>query len=365
MLFFLSRTLVGEFYRRNAGLLLAAALVGGAIMSGTEHKALINAALRSRLVLAVAYGVPWAVWTALTLRFASRLWAEPPYEALRVLRLVPRGRRWLLGLAVAGQLLAPLWLYAAWMALIGLPQGFGGAVGLIGGYLSLLSVLSWLGHEWALRHPPGAGWAPLAFLDRLRPPAALWFLREKLRGAPLGWFALKGVSQALIWGMTTLYDPAGYDRRLLTLGALLVAVLHARLVTDLHTWERTRLGLLWNLPRTRGRYLLDHGLLLAATLLPETIGWARRWPTALGSGLVGAATQLAFSVSLLLLFRAALLWRPRPADRVLQRALLGGFAVYFLVMARVPVLALAGGALAGAAALVHSWLWRTEETMPL
>lgn len=353
--------LTGGFYRAYAGWLTAAAFLVGGIMSGQEHKALILAALVDLRVLAVAYLLPWALYTLVSVRYAWQAWATDENEVLRVVWLVHPGRRWLVGLSVQALVLAPCWVYAGVIAGFAVPRGAWEPLLIVVISLLLLTVLGWTAHERALRGPRAERRSWLPNRRNRTVPTALWWLHEQLHAQPWGLLALKVVSVASIIGLCTVYSPETFDVRLLTLGGLITALLHSLLPGVLYAWERGRLTLLWNQPLGPGRRLLQHAGLFGLLLLPEALVWLRWFPVDGPARAWWALRLWALPVALLLLTWASLLWRPVASSALMTRALSVAFGIYLLLMGRVPLELLTLTALLAAVGLGGSFYWRAED----
>ena len=359
----LRRAVAGEFYRHYAGWLIVAGLLLGGVLSNTEHVTLIREAIRDWRVLVGGYLLPWTLYALLSARFALRLWAEPAYETLLVLRVVPAGRRWRAGLLTQALILAPCWGYGVVIAVFAARAGSLGTLVLTVGWLLLLTGTGWLAHEAALRRAGAGGWLAGALGNRRlgRWPPTLWDLRAQLDAQPLATLALKAISVAVIWGICRVYSPATFDARVLTLGALLTAALYARLPAELYAWERRHLALRWNLPISPGQRWLQQALLLGALLLPELVAWARWGPLPAPARWGWALRLTLFPVAALLLAGAVLLrWPRRPAD-FLGRALAVAFGVYLLLLARVPLDLLTAAAGLGSFWLTWRYYWRADD----
>lgn len=355
----LARGVAAAFYRHYAGWLIGAGLLLGGVLSNTEHATLIREAVGDWRVLAGVYLLPWTLYAGGSARFAARLWAQPAYAPLRVLRLVPAPRRWAVGLLTQALILAPCWAYGGLIVVFAARAGASGALLLTLGTLALLTAGGWAAHERALRAPEasgagaarGAGWWP----------PVLWGIRAQLHAHPLGTGLTKGAAVGAIWAIGAAYAPATFEVRFLALGALVTAALALRLPAELYAWERGQLAFRANLPIGVGRHWWGRAGLYGAWLLPELLAWVYWCPLPGGARWLGVARLTLFPLAALLLAGATLPRWPQPPAVFLGRALLALFGTYLLVLAGVPLDALTGGALAGSLVLTHRYYWRADD----
>lgn len=370
----LLRAVAAEFYRHYAGCFIAGGLLLGSALSSNEHATLIREAIRDARLLASVYLLPWTLYTVVSARFAFRLWAQATYEPLRDLRLVPFARRWTVGLVTQAEILSPCWAYGTVIIGVAARAGLWRAALLTGGWLALLTVLGWLAHEAALRR--GAGSSDAGLLMRLLTsltgrgasgpthrswPPALWNLRSELHDRPLGLAVLKVLSVASIWGLCRVFSPDTFDARMLTLGALLTAVLHARLPADLYGGERARLAFRWNLPLGPAQRWREQALLTSVLLLPELAAWARWCPLPAPERWGWALRLTLFPAAALLLAGASLLrWPRQPAD-FLVRALAVAFGVYLALLSGAWLDGLTVAAGLGSWWLTQRYYWQADD----
>lgn len=329
----LRKTIVGPFYRQNAGLFFVVLMLAGSFLRASDHIALAEAAVYSPLILGL-YQVFWVLYTAFATRFAVGIIRQT--DILHQFRLIPMPRRWLGLLAVQYVLLAPILAYTAFVGWISWQQGTTGSTWqLIGGSaFMLISPLFWLDHT--LRTPNrqpllrfGVGWH-----NRFTIPYLLFFIRHLAKNQPMLLVLTKGGTGLLMLGVLNLYPTDDYDIRLLNLGALLMAAGHSTVAYHLYQFEHERLALLRNLPVPNGQRLLRYALVMAALLMPEAILLLRYWPTGVS---VGALTGVwAFGHSVFLLQFTLLLPQHRSLDQLMP-VVSGLLLLFFLcIMYRLP-----------------------------
>ncbi len=355
----LVRGVAAAFYRHYAGWLIGAGLLLGGVLSNTEHVTLIREAVGDWRVLAGVYLLPWSLYAGGSARFAGRLWAQPAYTPLRVLRLVPAPRRWAVGLLTQALILAPCWAYGGLIAVFAGRAGASGALLLTLGTLALLTAGGWAAHERALRAPEtsgagaarGAGWWP----------PVLWGIRAQFHGHLLGTVLAKAAAVGVIWAVGAAYAPGTFELRFLTLGALATAGLALRLPAELYAWERHYLAFRANLPIGPGRHWWGRAALYGAWLLPELLAWARWCPLPGPTRWLWVARLTLFPLAALLLADATLPRWPRQPPAFLSRALFALFGAYLLVLAGVPLDALTALAVLGSIGLTHRYHWRADD----
>ena len=331
----LRKTIVGQFYRQNAGLFFVVLMLAGSFLRAQEHIALAEAAVHTPFLLGL-YQALWLLYTLFATRFAVGVIRQT--EVLYYFRLVPTLRRWLGLGAVHVMLLIPILVYMAFVGSISVEQQTTvSTLQLIAGaVLMLMLPLFWL--EYALKTPNrdsltaavGAAWQ-----TRFTTPYNLFFIRYLLSYQPLLLFLTKVGTVLLMLGVLNLYPTDEYDVRLLALGILVTAVSHSSVMYHLYQFEHERLALLRNLPIPLSRRLGRYALLIALLLLPEGVLLFRYRPDELSIGVI--AGVWAFGHSLVLLLFSILFIRHRDLDRVLPIVFAMLLAGFLTIMYQVPL----------------------------
>ncbi|MBC8151384.1 MAG: hypothetical protein H7Z72_00580 [Bacteroidetes bacterium] len=329
----LRKTIVGPFYRQNAGLFFVVLMLAGSFLRAGDHVALAEAAVHSPLMLGL-YQAFWVLYTVFATRFAVGVIQRT--DILYQFRLIPMPRRWLGWLAVQYALLAPILAYTAFVGWISGQQGTTGSTWQLtaGAVVMLISPLFWLDHT--LRTPNrqplvgfGGGWH-----NRFTTPYLLFFIRYLTKNQLMLLVLTKGGTGLLMLGVLNLYPTDDYDIRLLNLGALLVGVGHSTMAYHLYQFEHERLALLRNLPVQNSRRLLHYAVVMAVLLVPEAILLLRYWP--IGVSLGALAGVWAFGHSVFLLQFTLLLPRHRSLDQLMP-VVSGLLLLFFLcIMYRLP-----------------------------
>lgn len=335
----LTKTIVGQFYRQNAGLLAVVFFFAGSFLRSIEHIALAQIASHSLFVLGL-YIVIWVVYAFHATRFAIRMIRQ--YDVLYQLRLIPVKTRLISLYITQLQLLIPVLAYAGFVLAISIQENTTQSSILLIISVILISIipLSWI--EYVLRHPnPESALGSLAtkFSHRFTTPYGLFFLRYLVQRQLVLLLLTKAGTVVVILGVLLLYPTDDYDIRLLALGVLVAAVGHAALLYQLYQFEHERLALYRNLPISTLQRLLRYVLLVSCIFLPEGIVLIRYAPAELSA--VDIASVWTFGHSLLLLQLAMLLKHHRPLDRflpIIYWVIISGF---FLIMYQLPLWGLA------------------------
>jgi hypothetical protein len=348
------KVIVGQFYLQNTGLFLVVLMLAFGFLSSAEHIALAAYALHDGAFLA-AYGIIWGIYTVYTTRFSLQIFQKT--DLLQLFQLIPSFKRIAILYFLHLQLLAPVVLYGGFMLWIGHQQGTTTANVVLIVFMGLLSVLPLPFVERALRHPNPeqfAGHLGAWLRQRFTTPYVLFFIRYLFREQPATLFLTKVGSCLITIGVLALYPTDDYDIRLLSLGMLLSAALHAGIVFELYQFEATQLLLLRNLPFSLSSRFLRYTGIIALVISPEAILLLKNHPAdvtvpaTLGVWLWG--------LSLLFLQYAALLSRHQPRDRFMSQLFWPIIGCFLLIMYRLPVGGLAfSGVVAAAVLFIRSY----------
>jgi len=244
---------------------------------------------------------------------------------------------------VALPLLTPVLAYAGYVFTVGWLEGARGSLAVLSGSVVLLSLLPLLAVEYALRFPSPRFRLSLPLPGQLTTPYPLFFLRHRLHHEPLTLLLTKAGSLLVLAGVCALYPTDDYDLRLLLLGALLAAALHAGLVYQLYRFEAVWLRLARNLPIPPLRRAVLHALILALLLVPEALLLIRNQPAAVTAGETISVwcllTGLVFGLY-------SLLWLRHRSPDQLMPLVFGMVILYFFpVMYQLPAFLLGLGTL--------------------
>ncbi len=284
MLRVLYRLLVLPFYVRNAGTFGVVAYFTFGFMRASDHEFLIDAALRSPVLLAGVFGL-WVAFAGRTISFVRNELARPEHLFLNTFRLVPTRTRRLYWALLMLALLGPILTYAGWMAVRAVQGQTWESLAGIGVAISGILVAGVALIDYRLRHTHIGNSRRLRVPIQL--PYELFFPTYWLRHEPLSALLTKLISGGLLLGVCRLYPTDDYDGRLLLIGLMLALITHAQLGRTLTEFEQRYLILLPNLPLSRwqrfGRYTLTYGLIW----LPEGLILFRNCPTAVRFSYVG------------------------------------------------------------------------------
>ncbi|RCR65705.1 hypothetical protein [Larkinella punicea] len=352
------KLIVRQFYLQNTGLFLVVMMLAFGFLSSAEHIALASYALNDRAFLA-AYGIIWSIYSVYTIRFSLQVFQKT--DLLQLFRLVPAFKRVAILYFLHLQLLAPVVFYGGFMLWVGNQQGTTTANVVVVVFMGLLSVLPLPLVERALRHPNPeqfAGHIGAWLRQRFTTPYVLFFIRYLFREQPATLFLTKVGSCLVTIGVLALYPTDEYDIRLLSLGMLLSAALHAGIIFELYQFEATQLLLLRNLPFSLSSRFLRYTGILALVIGPEAVLLLKNHPAdvtvpaILGVWLWG--------LSLLFLQYAALLSRHQPRDRFISQLFWPLIGCFLLIMYRLPIWGLAVTGLVAAAVLFIRSYYRSS-----
>ena len=352
------KVIVRQFYLQNTGLFLVVLMLAFGFLSSNEHIALAGYALHDWAFLA-AYGIVWGIYSAHTIRFSLQVFQKT--DLLQLFRLIPSFKRVAILYFLHLQLLAPVIFYGSFMFWVGNQQGTTTANVVLVVIIVSLSVLPLPFVERALRHPNPeqfAGHIGAWLRQRFTTPYALFFIRYLFREQPATLFLTKLGACLLTVGVLALYPTDEYDIRLLSLGMLLSAALHAGIVFELYRFEATQLLLLRNLPLPISRRFIQYSGIFFLLITPEAVLLLKNRPVdvtvpaILGVWLWG--------LSLLFLQYVALLSRHQPRDRFMSQLFWPLIGCFLLVMYRLPVWGLAATGLVAAAVLFIRSYYRSS-----
>lgn len=335
----LTKTIVWQFYRQNAGLLAVVFLIAGSFLRAIEHITLAQVAVHSLFIFAFYLAI-WALYTLHATRFFVR--AIRQHTILYHARLLPRRIR-LTGLYITQlQLLLPVLMYAGFMLVISLQEKTHTASLLLISSVLMLSALplSWI-HYTLLAPNPERAVTRLTtqFGQRLTTPYGLFFIRYLLQHQPILLLLTKVGTLLLTVGILLLYPTDSYDIRLLGLGMVFVAVGHVAVVYQLYQFEHERLTLYRNLPVSLFQRLLRYVFLLGILFLPEGLILIRNAPADLS--VFALVSVWMFGHSVLLLQFTSLLKQFRPLDKFLPTLFWFSIGGFFFIMYRIPLWCLA------------------------
>lgn len=356
----LQKTIVQEFYRQNAGLLLVTLFIAGGFMRSVEHIALATYAIHAPAML-LGYILLWTLYTTHATRFMTEVFRAN--EFLLLLRLWAPAHRLAALWLIQVSLLLPVITYAGFMLTLSLQARTRIATGIIITSLLLLSTAPWGWVEYRLRHPnpdKRLSWLRLAVQNRFTTPYSLFFIRHLLHRQPVLLLLTKSGSCLLLMGVCWLFPTDDYDIRLLALGTLLTGAFHATLVYKLYQFEQTRLSLLRNLPIPVGVRFVQYSFILTLILTPELFVLLRNIPVHIS--IPAILSVWLFTHGLLLLLYAVLLMRHRPLDRLMPVVFWIVIGFFFLIMYRIAVWSLATTCYATAAILVVRYFYQAQWT---
>lgn len=341
----LRKTLVVEYYRLNTGFLFLVLMFAFGILRPEDHIALAAYVFASPFLLLLVFAF-FALYHLKTVFFVRQRLLWDSHDFLLHLVLIPKWQRWAALFYVQWMLWLPVVLYAAFVGYYGWLTGQVTSVLATLGYILLLPLTGVAAYEYRLFRPnPDTKLSALSgFLNRrFTKPYWSYFVLYLFKDNPVLLFLTKGFTCFVVLGVCKIYPTDDYDERLLSLGALTIGMVHSVLILHLYEFEHLQLPLLRNLPLTLRQRSIQYFQLFLLLLLPETLFLARYLPQEVSWSYVFGWWGLLMGMLWLLLGR--FLQRHYIMDTLLRQGFYAFFAGFFLIMFRVPVWVLAGGAL--------------------
>lgn len=341
----LRKTLVVEYYRLNTGFLFLIMMFAFGILRPEDHIALAAYVFANPFLLFLTFGL-WAFYHVKTVFFVRQRLRWDSHEFLYFLRLFPRAHRWVAWLYVQWMLWLPVVLYAGFVGKYA--WGFGQYDGVIATalYLLLLPFTGVWAYEYRLARPnPDThiqAWTQYVH-RRFQKPYWSYFLLYLIRQNPVLLLLTKVFTCGVVVLFCKTYPTDTYDERLLSLGALTVAMGHTFMLLHLYEFEHLQLLLLRNLPFKIGQRLGQYSLLFGLLLLPEWVFWVRYFPEGVSRS-YGVVWGL-WIVAMMWLIFGRFQQKHYLMDTLLRHGFYAFIACFFAVMFRLPIVLLTGAAL--------------------
>ncbi len=336
----LFKTLVAQFYRKNAGFFFVLLALAAGVMRDQEHYYLMMAALHSYALLGYMT-LLWSLYLLKTLSFTFQSLAEKPNQFLYELRLYPAQQR-VAGLAVVhGLQFLPVILYAGIMITLGLIHQRWAHVLLCILFLLLAMAVAVSVCDRRLHFPGKENWLlrlTTAMSGRFRKPRFSLFLFKIVHSHKVLFLLTKLTTCFLIILAAKLYRMGGYDERLPGVVLAVVGLAEVVLVYYFHHFENVSLSFQKNLPFSLPARLLSFTLTLALLLLPEAAVLVRHCyaffsPLWLLSG-------IGFMLSIALLLYSCLYIKALVIEIFIRRVFFGWLIYFLAVMFGVPLWAM-------------------------
>ncbi len=354
-----SKSIVAEYYRRNMVFIFVIVLFCFGFLRAPEHIAIARQVLRSPLLLGLTFLV-WGLNWLKTMIFVLRLMKERAYGFLYQARLLPVVHRFAAFSAVVFNLSWLTFLYAVFMAVIGMEEQLPAAAALLVIFHFLLALSGAFLMEYRIRRPGTTGKksALRPFLPSFSTPGFLFFIRYLMAKQPVLLLITKSFTLAMLAGCCLLYPTDDYDERLLAIGALLAGAAQVVISGQFFVFENRHLLLLKNLPLTSAARLAGYFKTHAVLLLPEMIILLNNLPEGVAYGFAVQLWWLVLGICLLIHFLGFI--PGVPEDTLMKGLFYGGVVVFLLIMFRVPVLLLTGAALLSSVLVFRKYYYLAE-----
>jgi len=336
----LTQVLVKEFYSRNSGFFFVLALLLFGLFTAENHRMLAELAVQDLRFFAIAYAIPWLLYTLKITFWGISAFGEPQNRfLLHHLSLLSAFRLYRLLMQVQFLLLMPVLLFVFLLIKSAIHLQLIFPVLLILFIVVMLTVLPSMAWAHRLRRPRESRVMHFLPAFRFRFPhlPEAWLLRKLLLEEPVLFFLSKGLSLFLLAGVSALFYTDDYDERLLLLGILAAGFSHlgigdiaAQLDKQMPVLRNLPLSFFYRLKLKAGSWLL--------VLLPDFMVLLRNCPAETGLLFTLAAPLFLFSLVLALDQLSGLLLIERRLREKTLPALF--FFLGFAIMFSVPVILL-------------------------
>lgn len=294
--------IVREYYRQNAIFIFAVLMFAFGFLSGREHLAIINEALRSRPFVLSCIFLLWILYAVKVTLFTLRFLSQRSSEFLYHIRLFPPRKRIFAFMNLQFWLIQLIFMYAVVMAGKGIVEKTWWPVLAIALVNMGIVVVGALVYEYRIKRPNSQQNIRKKYLRfNFTTPQFLFYPRYLLTRQTVLLLITKSFTAFVLMGVCYLYPTDDYDIRLISLGCLLVAFSQSVILQNLHFFERMYFGIYKNMPLPGPRWFLNYLLTLAVILLPEAVVLARNFPAGLSvtDGLIQFFFLLSVTVLLL------------------------------------------------------------------
>ena len=341
----LQKSLVREFYRRNAGqLLFIFILFFGAVgeLEGTakytgplyqfHYQYALIVGLLSSHSLSVLVALAWLLYAEKNALFVLTSLQKPDFSFLYLLNQLPPKKQF--GLLVRVQLLLflPILLYSIAILGVAFYKGWFLSGLVVIGYIFLLCLGNALRYQYHWQRPGRSTPMLLRWLPSWQGTLPYWkfFIQYAVREQKWLFIGIKIFSCGILLLSLKTLSPEDYDTRMLSLLFGIGLFGHGVLIYKFRDWEEKTLLFYRGLPVSLFQRLVQYGLLYGILLLPEIITLACLIPTPLH---YGDACRLLFSGYGFLLLLNSLLFRAPFTIQQFLKIVLGLFLLlYFAVM---------------------------------
>ncbi|MEZ4902056.1 MAG: hypothetical protein R2822_10020 [Spirosomataceae bacterium] len=232
----------------------------------------------------------------------------------------------------------PVLLYAVFVGFYGWKFGQQKAVVVTFIYVLLLPLTGTMAYEYRLFRPnPDTQLHAFGgyFNRRFTKPYWSYFLFYLFKQNPVLLFTTKAFTCFTVMVVCKIYPTDDYDERLLSLGMLVVGLVHSVLLLHLYEFEHLQLPLLRNLPIKLQQRARQYLLLVALLLLPECLFLVRYFPETVH---ISYGIQWwGLGIGLLWLIFGRFMQQHYTMDALLRQGVYVFFVGFFLIMFKTPV----------------------------
>lgn len=330
----LTRTLVKEFYRANAGFFLLIAGVMFGFLRIPEHEAIAAALANNPIYYLVPFGL-WSLYSIKTLSFCFTAKRLPANWFLTDLNLLANSKRKPLVLYIQLLLLIPILGYSAFLAYMAFQQGqVNSAIMVITGNLLILLASGHLLHaklilpidssignkfrNWTSILPK---WYSIHFIHHLFQRHGLTLITNKL------------FSIGIILGATAIFRVEGIDLRYLALGMLLSSAPNAGFSFRHQEFEMHSLKIFRNLPTPKLSLFWKDCLTYLMLSTPELL-------VLFGNNLMDIPMFQLVQIGLLLpvllmLHRTVMLTSTKDMEQFMKYVFFASAIIFFIIMGHI------------------------------
>ena len=273
----LVKTLVVQFYKKNAGFFFVLLGFSAGVLRNVEHYYIIVAALHSYFLLG-GLALLWSLYLLKIINFTIQSFGEKQNQFINQLYLYPTQYQIQGGLLIYILQFLPVILYVGVMIGLGIVYQRYLSIGLCLVYLLMAAIVSLLVYGRKLKYPGQESrfFSLLVTLDRkFMKPSFSFFLFRILHSHKVSFLLTKaGICLVLIL-TSRLFGMGGYDGRLVSFALVVVGMANVALVYYFHYFENAALPLQKNMPQSLFQKFSRNAFTLFLMILPEAIIFAR------------------------------------------------------------------------------------------
>jgi hypothetical protein len=339
--FILTRVLVIEFYKVNAGFFFLAIGLCFGFLSGREHLALAQAFVSSPTLLLIPF-IIWGLYTVKVIQYNRLEFSKTENNFLYHCASLTTNQLWICCLSVAFKQFNLPFLYAIFLSIVALKQQeLDSLIEITGVFISLTVVVGYKLRAEVLH--PGLN----KKISLLKNKIDSWFVRQHiwfypewiLRQQPLMVIGTKIFSGLLIIGVSRLYLFDSYDERLMAMGCTLAFSSNLALVYFYHRFDSLHFNLMRSLPIPLLKRLNSFMVTMILLNIVEAGLIFNYYPSPLSA--YHCVELLLFGLSIYLLALAVLYIKSVEMEKFIQYVFTASFSWFILILFKMPVILLA------------------------